>query len=124
MSNIYKSMTLDTTMVSIHPHFTIKDGKMDQCIALLEEILALTKAKEPDCLFFNITACGSDKAFVREAYKDGAAALFHLKNMGHMIPKLFEVADIDVQVHGPAEEIEPLKAVLEDADFYEAISGF
>ncbi len=124
MSNIYKSMSLDTTMVSIHPHFTIKDGKMDQCIALLEEILALTKAKEPDCLFFNITACGSDKAYVREAYKDAAAALFHLKNMGHMIPKLFEVADIDVQVHGPAEEIEPLKAVLEDADFYEAISGF
>ncbi len=124
MSNIYKSMSLDTTMVSIHPHFKIKDGNMDQCIALLEEILVLTKAKEPDCLFFNITACGSDKAYVREAYKDGAAALFHLKNMGHMIPKLFEVADIKVQVHGPAKEIEPLKAVLEDADFYEAISGF
>jgi len=28
-------------MVSIHPHFTIKDGKMDQCIALLEEILVM-----------------------------------------------------------------------------------
>ena len=124
MSKIYKSMSLGKTMVSIHPHFTIKDGKMDQCIALLEEILVLTKAKEPDCLFFNITACGSDKAYVREAYKDGAAALFHLKNMGHMIPKLFEVADIEVQVHGPAEEIETLKAVLVDADFYEAISGF
>ena len=117
-------MSLDTKMVSIHPHFIIKDGKMDQCIALLEEILVLTKANEPDCLFFNITTCGSDKAYVREGYKDGAAALFHLKNMGHMIPKLFEVADIDVQVHGPAKEIEPLKAILEDADFYEAISGF
>jgi len=44
-------MSLDTTMVSIHPHFTIKDGKMDQCIAHLEEILVLTKANEPDCLF-------------------------------------------------------------------------
>ena len=117
-------MSLDTTMVSIHPHFTIKEGKMDQCIALLEEILVMTRAKEPDCLFFNITTCGSDKAFVREAYKDGAAAVNHLNNMGHMIPKLFEVADIDVQVHGPAEQIKPLKAVLEDADFYEAISGF
>ena len=63
-------MSLDTTMVSIHPHFTIKDGKMDQCIALLEEILVLTKADEPDCLFFNITTCGSNKAYVREAYKD------------------------------------------------------
>ena len=117
-------MSLDTKMVSIHPHFTVKDGKMDQCIALLEEILVMTKSTEPNCLFFNITTCGSNKAFVREAYKDGTAALFHLKNMGHMIPKLFEVADIDVQVHGPADEIEPLKEVLEDADFYEAISGF
>ena len=63
-------MSLDTTMVSIHPHFTIKDGKMDQCIALLEEILVLTMANF-DCLFFNITTCDSDKAYVREAYKDG-----------------------------------------------------
>ena len=117
-------MSLDTKMVSIHPHFTVKDGKMDQCIALLEEILVMTKSKEPDCLFFNITTCGSDKAFVREAYKDGAAAVNHLKNMGYMIPKLFEVADIYVQVQGPAREIEPLKAILPDADFYEAISGF
>ena len=117
-------MSLDTTMVTIHPHFAIKDGKMDQCLALLEEILVLTKANEPDCLFFNITTCGSDKAYVREAYKDGAAALFHLKNMGHMIPKLFEVSDITVQVQGPAKEIEPLKEILPEADFYEAISGF
>jgi len=117
-------MSLDTTMVSIHPQFIIKDGKMDQWIALLEEILVITKANEPDCLFFNITACGSDKAYVREAYKDGAAALFHLKNMGHMVPKLFEVSDIIVQVQGPAKEIEPLKEILPDADFYEALSEF
>ena len=44
--------------------------------------------------------------------------------MGHMIPKLFEVSDIAVQVQGPAKEIEPLKEILPDADFYEAISGF
>jgi len=97
---------------------------MDQCIALLEEILVLTKANEPDWLFFNITTCVSDKAYVREAYKNGAAALFHLKNMGHMIPKLFEVSDITVQVQGPAKEIDPLKDILPDADIYEAISGF
>ena len=100
-------MSLDTTMVSIHPHFKIKDGKMDQCIALLEEILVLTKANEPDCLFFNITTCGSDKAYVREAYKDGAAALFHLKNMGHMIPKLFEVSDITVQAKALPRRFNP-----------------
>ena len=61
----------------------------------------MTKANEPDCLFL-ITTCGSDKVHVREAYKDGAADLFHLKNMGHMIPKLFEVSNITVEVKGPA----------------------
>tara|TARA_B100000886_G_C20212578_1_gene403039 strand:+ start:170 stop:343 length:174 start_codon:yes stop_codon:yes gene_type:complete len=48
-------MSIDTTMVSIHPHFTIKDGKMDQFIALLEEIMVLTEANEPYCLFFLIS---------------------------------------------------------------------
>ena len=118
-------MSLDTSIVSIDPHFTIKVGKMDQCIALLEEILLQTKSKKPDCLFFNITKCSSDKAYLREADRDGAAALFNLKNMGNMIPKLFEAVDIKVQVQGPAKEIEPLKVIIRsDAKFYEAISGF
>ena len=66
----------------------------------------------------------SDKTYVIRAYKDGAAALSHLKNMGHMIPKIFEVSDITAQVQVPPKEIEPLKEILLDADFYEAISGF
>jgi len=86
--------------------------------------LVLTKSNEPDCLFFNITICGSDKAYVREEYKDGTAALFHLKNIGHMIPKLSELSDITFQIDGPAKEIEPLKEILPDSDFYETISGF
>ncbi len=57
--------------------------------------------------FFYITTCGSDKAYEREAYKDGAAALFHLKNMGYMIPKLFEVSDITVEVQGLAWRLNP-----------------
>ncbi|MDC3040821.1 hypothetical protein OA105_00330 [Prochlorococcus sp. AH-736-B08] len=40
-------MSLDTSMVSIHLHVIIKDGKIDQCIALLEEILVITKDNEP-----------------------------------------------------------------------------
>ena len=44
--------------------------------------------------------------------------------MGHMITKLFEVADIKVLVQVPAKEIELLKEIYPDADFYEAISGF
>ena len=41
-------------MVSIHPKFTIKDGKMDKCIVLLAEILVMTKANVPETAFFLI----------------------------------------------------------------------
>ena len=41
-----------------------------------------------------------------------------------MIPKLFEVADINVKVQCPASEIEPMNEILPEAYFYEAISGF
>ena len=46
-------------------------------------------------LFFKITILGSGKDYVRETYKDESAALLHLENMGHMIPKLFEVSEIN-----------------------------
>ena len=78
----------------------------------------------PDGLFFNITTCRSDKAYLREVYKYGATSLFHLNNMGHMIPKLFEVAIINLQVQGTSKEIESIKEIVLDADFYEVISGF
>ena len=67
---------------------------------------------------------GSDKGYVREIYKDGTAALFHLKNTGYIIPKLFEVSDINVQVQGLNMEIELLKEILPEADFYEANLDF
>ena len=44
--------------------------------------------------------------------------------MGHIVPKLFELSDITVQVQGPAQEIKLLKEILPDADFYKAISEF
>ena len=51
--------------------------------------------------------------------KDGAASLFHLKNMRDMIPKLFVVSDITLQVQCPAKEIEHSKEILPEADLYE-----
>ena len=47
-------------------------------------------------VFFIITICLSDKAYVKEEYKDNTAVLFQLKNIGQIIPKLFELSDITV----------------------------
>ena len=58
-------MSLDTTMVSIHPHFKIKDGKMDQCIALLEEKNALiynySPVPDPQGYFSQVYLWNSEK---------------------------------------------------------------
>ena len=70
--DLYKFLFLDTKMVSIHIHLTIKDGKREQCISLLEEILVFIKFSETECLFFNITKFGSNKFYLREAYKDAS----------------------------------------------------
>ena len=40
--------------------------------------------------------------------------------MGYIIPKLFKVSDIIAQVQVPANEIESLKEILPETDFYEA----
>ena len=69
-----------------------------------------------------MTICASDKAYVRQVYKDAASALFDLKNIGHMIPKFFEFSVI-VEVQCSAKEINILKEILPVADFYEVISG-
>jgi len=48
---------------------------------------------------------GSDKAYVREAYKYIVATLLYLKNMGYMISNLFEVSDITIQVQCPTRRL-------------------
>ena len=97
--------------VSIHPYFQVHPGKMDAARALVPKFLAKTTT-EPKCRYYEFTING-DVVFCREAYADADGALAHLANVGEILAEMMQVSDvIRLEIHGPAAELEKLKAPL------------
>ena len=97
--------------VSIHPYFKVHPGKLDAARALLPAFVAQT-ASEPACLYYEFTI-NDDVIFCRDAYRGAAGALAHLGNVDALLKELLTMADLArLEIHGPAEEIEQLKAPL------------
>jgi quinol monooxygenase YgiN len=98
-------------MVSIHPYFKAKPGKMPEIKALQPAFVAKTAA-EKDNLYYDFTING-EEFFCREAYRGAAGALAHLDNVGALLEELIRLADlIRLEVHGPAAELEKLKSPM------------
>ena len=97
--------------VSIHPYFKIHPGKLDAAKALLPAFVATT-ASEPACVYYEFTISG-DTVFCREAYRGAEGALAHLANVDALLKEMLAISDLArLEIHGPAEEIEKLKAPL------------
>jgi quinol monooxygenase YgiN len=105
-------MKMDTSdMVSIHPYFKGKPGKLPEMQALLPDFIAKT-ASEADNLFYDFTING-DEIFCREGYRGAEAALAHLDNVGALLAEMLKLADlVRLEIHGPAVELEKLKSPL------------
>jgi quinol monooxygenase YgiN len=104
---------MSTTAVSLHPYFKIHPGQSDAARALLPRFVEQTRS-EPGCLYYGFTIDG-DTVFCREAYRDAAATLAHLENVGALLGEMLKVADlVRLELHGPAAELEQLKAPLAD----------
>jgi quinol monooxygenase YgiN len=100
-------------VVSIHPYFKVKSGKLAETKAILPELVMKT-ANEKGNLYYDFTISG-DIVFRREAYDGAEALITHLENVGATIAELLKLADIvRVEVHGSAEELAKLKAPLAD----------
>ena len=105
--------------VSLHPYFKIREGNLDAFTSLMPAFVEKT-ATEPACLYYDFTRNG-DMAFCREAYIGAEGVLAHLENVGELLGKFLELADLArLEVHGPATEIEKLRSPLADLnpDFY------
>ena len=97
--------------VSLHPYFKVRPGQLDAAVALLREFVAKT-ASEEKMIYYEFTQNG-DAIFCREAYTDAEGVLAHLSNVGPILDKMLAIADVTrVEVHGPAAELEKLKAPL------------
>jgi hypothetical protein len=105
--------------VSLHPYFKILGGNHEAFTALMPAFVEKT-ATEPACLYYDFSLNG-DMAFCREAYVGAEGVLAHLGNVGELLGKFLELADLArLEVHGPAAEIEKLRAPLADLnpDFF------
>lgn len=97
--------------VSLHPYFKVHPGKLDAVKAALPRFIEKT-ATEKENLFYNFSVNG-DEIFCREAYESAEGLLAHLDNVGELLKEILTIADLTrLEVHGPAEELDKLRAPL------------
>jgi quinol monooxygenase YgiN len=97
--------------VSLHPYFKVPPEKLEFLKGILPEFSAKTR-DESGNLFYEFSVNG-DEVFCREGYEDAEALLAHLENVGAMLAVAMKMADlIRIEVHGPAAELQKLKAPL------------
>jgi hypothetical protein len=69
-------------------------------------------ATEKEDLFYGFTVSG-DEILCQEAYESAEGVLAHLENIGALLAEMLTMSDLTrVEVHGPAQEFEKLKAPL------------
>lgn len=104
-------MSHPTNVVSIHPYFKAKPGKLAEAKAMLPKFIATT-SPEKLMLYYDFTLNG-EEIHCREAYVGAEGLLAHLDNVGAVLGEFLKLVDlVRVEVHGPAEELAKLKGPL------------
>lgn len=97
--------------MSLHPYFKVHPGKEEAVKTMLPRFVEKT-ATESENLFYGFSING-DEIFCREAYESATGLLAHLDNVSTLLSEMLKSADlIRIEVHGPADELEKLKAPL------------
>jgi quinol monooxygenase YgiN len=98
-------------VVSIHPYFRVKPGKLAEAKAVLARFVAQTQ-EETANLYYDFTING-DVIFCREAYVGAAGLETHLGNVGAILAEFTQIVEIlRLEIHGSAAELEKLKPAL------------
>lgn len=104
---------MKTPAVSLHPYFKVNPGQLAAAKALLPAFVAKTKT-EPACHYYGFTIDG-DGVFCRGAYADADAVLAHLGNVGPELGEMLKISALTrLELHGPAAELDKLRAPLAD----------
>jgi len=93
------------------PYFQVNEGQLDAFKALGPQFVARTR-NEAGCIHYAFSYNGS-VAHCREGYDDAASVLAHLDNVGALLQEALKIAQITrLEVHGPAAELDKLRAPL------------
>ncbi|MEP6663192.1 MAG: hypothetical protein ABJC04_05950 [Verrucomicrobiota bacterium] len=99
-------------IVSLHPYFKAKPGKLAEARAMLPRFVAKA-AHEKLLVHYDFTING-DEIHCRESYLGAEGVLAHVENIGEVLGELLKITDLTrVEVHGPASELAKLKGPLE-----------
>ena len=118
-------MATNDTCCTIVPYFKIHDGKLDAFRAFCERFVEASET-EPGCLYYGFTFDG-DQAHCREGYADADAALAHMENVGALLEKTLEIADLTrLEIHGAEQELAKLREQFTplNAQFFTLEYGF
>ncbi len=117
-------MTDPSNVVSIHPYFKVKPGKLAEAKGFLAEMVSRTST-EPANLYYDFTING-DVVFCREAYVGAEGLLHHLDNVGPVLAEFLKIAEVlRVEIHGSAEAITKLKGPMAGLkpEYFEFFTG-
>jgi len=105
------NMSAISNFVSLHPYFKVRPGKLEAFKAGLPAFVDKTKTEKKN-LFYDFTFNG-DEVLCREGYTDAEGLLAHLQNVDALFKEALKIADLTrLEVHGPAQELDKLKAPL------------
>jgi len=113
--------------VSVHPIFTIPEGKMDEFKALFERFYSNTKQGTKETIFYGFGICGN-KVLCREHFVSAEGVLAHLGDVQELLGEALGICgegNFELKVVGPSASIEKLKPALEPmgAKFFELQDG-
>lgn len=99
------------TCCTLVPYFEVNDGQLDAFKALGPQFVERTRT-EPGCVHYCFSYSGNS-AHCREGYDNADAVLAHLQNVGALLGEALKLARIvRLEVHGPAAEIDKLRAPM------------
>jgi hypothetical protein len=102
-------MATNDKCCTIVPYFKIHAGKTPEFKALCERFVAATKS-EAGCLYYGFSFDG-DQAHCREGYRDAAATIAHVENVGPLLGEILKISDLTrFELHGPQAELDKLRA--------------
>ncbi len=102
-------MSTLSNFITLHPYFKVHAGKLEEFTAGFAAFVEKTKT-EPKNLFYGFSVNG-DGVFCREGYADADGLLAHLDNVGALLAEALKIGDlVRLEVHGPAAELEKLRA--------------
>jgi quinol monooxygenase YgiN len=98
-------------VVSIHPYFKAKPGKLAEAKALLPAFIERTRTETAN-LYYDFTL-RDEVIFCRESYAGADGLLAHLKNVGETLEAFLKLVEVlRVEVHGASVELDKLRGPL------------